>query len=310
MNPPGRFLTLDKIQYVWNEIDDEKAREKVTSAFREKAPNLDSSVTTAASPTAIATVAALQSQQKQSQQPQITITTPHSNDVLSGRGASTRSHPGNVEYRKIIERKMGNFNQTQPYSIERFNFVSTVIQEVRNMDPPGRFLIKDRKRNEWHEIDEKKIRDKIVTSFYTLAKELSQDLTQDQTPPLLPSNDSSFSATAMTNAAALQPQHQQSQQNQTNFNTPHNNAQRLNDNLEVLIGKSVSDSANEQMSMQSSRKSSSSTLSHEKRALFSELDSMSNESSRKSSHPNSIAIVTEVKRAPRLELDSTVSLNV
>jgi len=38
MNPPGRFLEQDKETKLWNDIGDEKAREKTSQALREKAP--------------------------------------------------------------------------------------------------------------------------------------------------------------------------------------------------------------------------------------------------------------------------------
>ena len=39
-DPPGRFLKLDEKTNRWNDVGDRKAREKISQALREKAPQI------------------------------------------------------------------------------------------------------------------------------------------------------------------------------------------------------------------------------------------------------------------------------
>ena len=65
--------------------------------------------------------------------------TPHHNDVLCGSGETIDDHPGNKEYRKMVD------NKTKIYLRARFKrgkrLVATgIVEQIRNLNPPGRFL--------------------------------------------------------------------------------------------------------------------------------------------------------------------------
>ncbi|KAL3811720.1 hypothetical protein ACHAXA_009494 [Cyclostephanos tholiformis] len=109
-------------------------------------------------------------QQPQSQQQQLKTnitTTSHNNDVLCGRGCVVNSHPGNVQYREIVERKKRIY-LTARFKREKRLIASSIVEEVHSMNPPGRFLMKDPVRNDvWQEIGD----DKALQKTYSTLRE-------------------------------------------------------------------------------------------------------------------------------------------
>jgi hypothetical protein len=99
-----------------------------------------------------------QQQQCQQHQPQMNITTPHTNDVLCGRGYAVDVHPGNQQYREIVARNKPRYLNARKRDKRPIAF--SIIAEVRSMNPPGRFLMIDPIRNVWNEIGEEKACDK------------------------------------------------------------------------------------------------------------------------------------------------------
>lgn len=90
---------------------------------------------------------------------QTRTTTPHDNDVLCGRGASINSHPGNERYRNFVQRKKRIYLTTN-FKREKRLIASSIVEEVRDLDPPGRFLIKEGRSDVWVDIGDEKARDK------------------------------------------------------------------------------------------------------------------------------------------------------
>jgi hypothetical protein len=71
------------------------------------------------------------------------ISRPSTNDVISGRGPKIQNHPGNVNYRKVIEsRRMHYVQATKNYVKDQL--ARQVYSIIIKMNPPGRFLKKDR----------------------------------------------------------------------------------------------------------------------------------------------------------------------
>ena len=86
-------------------------------------------------------------------------TSPHNNDVLFGRGGTINAHPGNEQYRTFVERKkrvylLANFKR------EKRRIAQSIVDEVRNLDPPGRFLLKD-SEGVWRDVGDERARGKI-----------------------------------------------------------------------------------------------------------------------------------------------------
>lgn len=81
------------------------------------------------------------------------IERPHGNDVLSGRGNFVNAHPGNKRFRQYVTTQRENYVAT-PKS-EKPLFAKMIVNTIRNLNPPGRFLKQDQKSELWFEIGDK-----------------------------------------------------------------------------------------------------------------------------------------------------------
>mmetsp|Transcript_14973 Transcript_14973/g.21355 ORF Transcript_14973/g.21355 Transcript_14973/m.21355 type:complete len:330 (+) Transcript_14973:243-1232(+) len=63
------------------------------------------------------------------------------NDVLCGRGGDINVHVGNEQFRKIVESKRMEY-LTARFKREKRLIASSVVKEIQNLVPPGRFLSK------------------------------------------------------------------------------------------------------------------------------------------------------------------------
>mmetsp|Transcript_33376 Transcript_33376/g.70212 ORF Transcript_33376/g.70212 Transcript_33376/m.70212 type:complete len:994 (+) Transcript_33376:210-3191(+) len=87
---------------------------------------------------------------------------PHNNDVLCGRGGTINAHPGNEQYRKFVDRKKRVY-LTARFKREKRLIAQSIVDEIRNLNPPGRFLSKDTSalaRGIWRDVGDEKARDK------------------------------------------------------------------------------------------------------------------------------------------------------
>ena len=83
---------------------------------------------------------------------------PHENDVMYGRGGGTNHHPGNKRYRKMVEdRKLEYVNCKR---LDKPLVALEIIRLWRAQLPPGRFLKLDEKTGLWHDVGDKKAREK------------------------------------------------------------------------------------------------------------------------------------------------------
>ena len=86
------------------------------------------------------------------------IKDPHDNDVMYGRGGGTNHHPGNKRYRKMVEdRKLEYVNSKR---LDKPLVALEIIRLWRGQVPPGRFLKLDEKTGLWHDVGDKKAREK------------------------------------------------------------------------------------------------------------------------------------------------------
>jgi len=87
-------------------------------------------------------------------QEQITSTfTPNQNDVLAGRGCGSQLYPGNVNFRNIVKSKKKQYALLKS-NRQKNELAFKVLQEIKSLDPPGRFLSKSSDGN-WTFQDEK-----------------------------------------------------------------------------------------------------------------------------------------------------------
>ncbi len=82
------------------------------------------------------------------------IHAPHPHDVLAGRGKSINHHPGNQYFISLIKPLKTDYVATPKQ--EKSMFARMVIQKVKNLNPPGRFLKQDPRTGLWYDIGEKK----------------------------------------------------------------------------------------------------------------------------------------------------------
>lgn len=84
---------------------------------------------------------------------------PLPNDVLCGRGNAANFHAGNTFFRNLVKRY--KINYISGTKSEKQKYSDLVYSEIRNLNPPGRFLKYDPVMNAWHDISEKKAMEKI-----------------------------------------------------------------------------------------------------------------------------------------------------
>ena len=87
------------------------------------------------------------------------IDDPHYHDVLCGRGGSINSHPGNERFRELVEKRKRVY-LTARFKREKRLIASSIVSEIRGLEPSGRFLTKDAKSGKWKDIGDEKARDK------------------------------------------------------------------------------------------------------------------------------------------------------
>ncbi|GMI11429.1 hypothetical protein TrVE_jg938 [Triparma verrucosa] len=91
------------------------------------------------------------------------ITRPSQNDILMGRGRGANNHAGNLNYRKIIEQFKPVYSKSPKNG--KLQYSCKVVDIVRSLNPPGRFLKKDAATGLFYDIGEKAAREKAGTDF-------------------------------------------------------------------------------------------------------------------------------------------------
>ena len=85
------------------------------------------------------------------------IRTPHPHDVLSGRGGGINSHIGNKTFREYVKERREAYTLAGSKA-EKARVANEVIDLIKSLDPPGRFLQRDPNSPSgagwWIEVDE------------------------------------------------------------------------------------------------------------------------------------------------------------
>mmetsp|Transcript_10533 Transcript_10533/g.11969 ORF Transcript_10533/g.11969 Transcript_10533/m.11969 type:complete len:230 (+) Transcript_10533:266-955(+) len=113
------------------------------------------------------------------------ITDPNENDVLCGRGGRINSHAGNVQFRDIIHSKKKEYLAPSTKKLEKAHIAAGIVNDIRTMDPPGRFMKEDRGTGMWFDIGDAKA-----------IKKTGQALREDA-PDIRPATSSSSDFDAM-----------------------------------------------------------------------------------------------------------------
>eukprot|EP00586_Coscinodiscus_wailesii_P011672 CAMPEP_0172510916 /NCGR_PEP_ID=MMETSP1066-20121228/232361_1 /TAXON_ID=671091 /ORGANISM="Coscinodiscus wailesii, Strain CCMP2513" /LENGTH=808 /DNA_ID=CAMNT_0013290085 /DNA_START=379 /DNA_END=2805 /DNA_ORIENTATION=- len=106
-------------------------------------------------------------------------TDPHENDVLCGRGGSINNHIGNEKYRTLVTQKKRVY-LTARFKREKRLIAASIVQAIRNMDPPGRFLARDSRTQVWYDIGDVKARDKTSQALREGAPEIRKEMENDR----------------------------------------------------------------------------------------------------------------------------------
>jgi hypothetical protein len=105
------------------------------------------------------------------------IACPHDHDVLSGRGNFVNYHAGNEYFRSLVRsHKIAYIACPKP---QKGKFSRIIVDEIRNRNPPGRFLKQDSETKLWFDIGDKKALDKTRQALREGAPELLKDLDPD-----------------------------------------------------------------------------------------------------------------------------------
>lgn len=71
------------------------------------------------------------------------IACPTQNDVLSGRGGRINAHAGNVQFRQILVGKKKTYLGKETKKLAKAFIAFDVVEQIRHLNPPGRFLKQD-----------------------------------------------------------------------------------------------------------------------------------------------------------------------
>ena len=96
--------------------------------------------------------------------------------MLYGRGGGTNHHDGNKRYRQMVEeRKVDYVNSKR---LDKPLVALDIIRNWRAQDPPGRLLKIDESTGLWHDVGDKKAREKTSQALREKAPQLQvfQDL--------------------------------------------------------------------------------------------------------------------------------------
>jgi hypothetical protein len=107
------------------------------------------------------------------------IKEPHENDVLYGRGGGTNHHPGNKIYRKTVEDKKLDYVNSK--RLDKPLVALEIIRDWRAQSPPGRFLKLDEKTGLWHDVGDKKAREKTSQALREKAPEIRKKQEEEAT---------------------------------------------------------------------------------------------------------------------------------
>ena len=90
-------------------------------------------------------------------------------DILCGRGGLTNHHKGNKRFRDIVALHRPDYVRAP--KIQKPSVARVIVRAIRNGDPPGRFLKKDKKTGLWYDIGDKRAAEKTSQALREKTKE-------------------------------------------------------------------------------------------------------------------------------------------
>jgi hypothetical protein len=104
---------------------------------------------------------------------------PNVNDVLCGRGGRVNSHAGNIQFREITASLKKDYLAKTTKKLEKAHIASKIINIIRSMEPPGRFLKEDPDTGLWFDIGDAKAIKKAGQSLREDAPCIRQEIDGD-----------------------------------------------------------------------------------------------------------------------------------
>lgn len=117
------------------------------------------------------------------------IEDPNPNDVLCGRGGRINAHEGNVQFRDIVAANKKEYLAKTTKKLEKAHIAARIVEVIRTMDPPGRFLKEDSETGMWFDIGDAKAIKKAGQALREDAPDIRGDHESDEegsakkTPP-------------------------------------------------------------------------------------------------------------------------------
>ena len=88
------------------------------------------------------------------------VATPAPSDVICGRGRLCTEHPGNREFRKIVNSHLDSYAKADS-KMEKSLLVSAIVNMVRRNSPNGGFLKKNSKTGRYQAVSDRIAREKV-----------------------------------------------------------------------------------------------------------------------------------------------------
>jgi hypothetical protein len=120
---------------------------------------------------------------------------PHAHDVLCGRGGGTNNHVGNLHWRMLVAANKELYVSLPKR--QKMLLSKSVVNAVRNQDPPGRFLQKDANTNLWSDIGDQKASEKTSQALREGAPQIKGKTQSEE--------EDSSTTSAQSKAAASKP---------------------------------------------------------------------------------------------------------
>mmetsp|Transcript_16925 Transcript_16925/g.32051 ORF Transcript_16925/g.32051 Transcript_16925/m.32051 type:complete len:447 (+) Transcript_16925:105-1445(+) len=86
------------------------------------------------------------------------VVAPHENDILLGRGGNNNKHSGNDQLRALARDLVLQYMKSSKKGKSHLSML--LVRQVRQMNPPGRFLKQHRVTREWMDVGDKLAREK------------------------------------------------------------------------------------------------------------------------------------------------------
>jgi hypothetical protein len=107
------------------------------------------------------------------------VVEPNENDVLCGRGGRINSHTGNIHFRDVINARKKEYLAPTTKKLEKAHIAAAIVNDIRRMNPPGRFLKEERDTGLWFDIGDAKAIKKTGQALREDAPDFRQELEED-----------------------------------------------------------------------------------------------------------------------------------